>query len=112
MKCKSSLRLVACATYGTLSITDVIICSTLSSQIISNAYKKEDTPTLRKALKAKAISPDVVFADGKFYVSCCYFTNFGGMIQETVEIAIDNGKASFHVIEQKTLVEYDCGIRF
>lgn len=71
-----------------------------------------DKQDLRKAIKEHFVSPDVVAADGKFYVSCCYFTNFGGLIQETVEIAIDNGKASFHVIEQKALVEYDCGIRY
>lgn len=65
-----------------------------------------------KAMKQHITLPDVVKANGRFYVTCCFFTNFGGMIQETVEIAIDNGKASFHVIEQKTLVEYDCGIRF
>ena len=74
--------------------------------------QKEDTIMVRKALKQHITLPDVVKANGRFYVTCCFFTNFGGMIQETVEIAIDNGKASFHVIEQKTLVEYDCGIRF
>lgn len=71
-----------------------------------------DEKELRTAIKENFISPDVVVADGKFYVSCCYFTNFGGLIQETVEIANDNGKASFHVIERKALVEYDCGIRY
>lgn len=74
--------------------------------------QKEDTIMVRKAMKQHITLPDVVKANGRFYVTCCFFTNFGGMIQETVEIAIDNGKASFHVIEQKTLVEYDCGIRF
>ena len=74
--------------------------------------QKEDTQTLRKVLKQHVTSPDVVVADGKFYVSCCYFTNFGGLIQETVEITINNGKASFHSIEEKTLFEYNCGIMF
>lgn len=71
-----------------------------------------DTQALRKVLKQHFTSPDVIVADGKFYVSCCYFTNFGGLIQETVEITINNGKASFHSIEQKTLFEYNCGIMF
>ena len=75
-------------------------------------HHHEDAQELIKALKERFISPDVVATDGKFYVSCCYFSNFGGLIQETIEISIDNGKASFHEIEQKTLVQYDCGIRF
>lgn len=74
--------------------------------------QKEATETLRAAMKPLFTTPDVVEANGKFYVSCCYFTNFGGLIQETVEITIDNCKASFHLIEQETLLSYDCGIRF
>ena len=73
---------------------------------------EEDTEPIRKALKLHFVSPDVVEAKGKYYVSCCYFTNFGGLIQETIEISIVNGKASFHEIERKTLVEYQCGIMF
>ncbi len=74
--------------------------------------QKEDTETLRNTIKPQVTSPDVIEATGKFYVSCCYFSNFGGLIQETVEISLDLGKASFHTIEQKTLVEYNCGIMF
>ena len=74
--------------------------------------QKGHTKSLREVLKLHITSPDVVFVNGKFYVSCCYFTNFGGLIQETVEIAIERGKASFHTIEQKILFEYNCGIRY
>lgn len=77
-----------------------------------DCLNKKDTESVRTALKQNYISPDVVFTNGSFYVSCCYFTNFGGLIQETVEIKIDNGKASFQEIERKTLYEYDCGIRY
>lgn len=73
---------------------------------------KEDTEPIRQAMKPLFTSPDVVETNGKFYVSCCYFTNFGGLIQETIEITIANGKASFHEIERKTLLEYQCGIMF
>ena len=74
--------------------------------------RKEDTNMLRKALKQYVKSPDVVKVNGRFYVTCCFFTNFGGLIQETIEITIDNGKATFHEIERKTLFEYQCGIMF
>ena len=77
-----------------------------------DCLNKKDTESVRTALKQNYISPDVVYTNGAFYVSCCYFTNFGGLIQETVEIKIDNGKASFQEIERKTLYEYDCGIRY
>ena len=75
-------------------------------------YNKHETNTVRTALKHNFTSPDVVYANEAFFVSCCYFTNFGGLIQETIEIKIINGKASFQEIERKTLYEYDCGIRY
>ena len=77
-----------------------------------DCLNKKDTDSVRTALKQNYISPDVVYTNGAFYVSCCYFTNFGGLIQETIEIKLTNGKASFQEIERKTLFEYDCGIRY
>ncbi|MFA6726627.1 MAG: hypothetical protein WCS17_00220 [Prevotella sp.] len=74
--------------------------------------QKEDTIMVRKALKQYITLPDVVKANGRFYVKCCFFTNFGGLIQETIEITIESGKATFHEIERKTLFEYQCGIMF
>ena len=74
--------------------------------------QKEDTIMVRKALKQHVTLPDVVKANGRFYVTCCFFTNFGGLIQETIEITIESGKATFHEIERKTLFEYQCGIMF
>lgn len=74
--------------------------------------QKEDTIMVRKALKQHITLPDVVKANGRFYVTCCFFTNFGGLIQETIEITIESGKATFHEIERKTLFEYQCGIMF
>lgn len=71
---------------------------------------KEDTNMLRKALKQHFTSPDVVKTNGHFYVTCCFFSYFGGLIQETIEITIDSGKATFHEIERKTLFEYQCGL--
>lgn len=73
---------------------------------------KEDGESLRAAMKPRYTYPDVIKADGKYYVSCCYFSNFGGLIQETIEITINNGNASFHEIEKNTLLKYDCGVRF
>ena len=77
-----------------------------------DCLNKKDTESVRTALKQNYTSPDVVYANEAFYVSCCYFTNFGGLIQETIEIKLNNGKASFLEIERKTLFEYDCGIRY
>ncbi len=77
-----------------------------------DCLNKKDTESVRTALKQNFISPDVVYANEAFYVSCSYFSNFGGLIQETIEIKLDNGKASFQEIERKPLFEYDCGIRF
>jgi len=68
--------------------------------------------TMETSIKQSFVAPQVVKGANKYYVICCYWSNFGGFKQETVEIILNNGKASFKDIENKTLYKYDCGIRF
>jgi hypothetical protein len=75
-------------------------------------YNREDAERLCSSIGSFVISPEVVQTKGKYYVSSCYFTNFGGLIQEIIEISLSNGKATFHEIERRTLFEYQCGILF
>ena len=60
------------------------------------------------------VDPDVVKSStGKYYVSCCFWTDFGGLILETVEVSISSdNSASFKDLEGKILYKYDCGILF
>ena len=59
------------------------------------------------------VLPTVTFENGKAVVSCCYWSNWGGLIRETVVIKFKGDKVkSFSSGRSKTLVFYDCGICF
>lgn len=90
-------------------------------------YSKEDADSIQllagregellkiqRAIKQFICEPEVIeAANGKYYVRCCYWTDFGGLIKETVEVLISaEGKVSFKDIEQNTLYQYECGIMF
>lgn len=49
----------------------------------------------------------------KYYISCCYWSDWEGLIKELVEIQIENNKVkSILNVDKKALFKYDCGIRF
>ena len=68
---------------------------------------------IKKSIKPLISDPTVVKSDDRFYVQCCYWTDFGGLIRETVEVSISTeGKVSFKDIQQETLYRYECGIMY
>ena len=68
---------------------------------------------IQKKVKSLISKPEVVEVEGKYHVSCCYWTNFGGLIKETVEVFISpEGKVELKDIESQTLYEYTSGIMF
>ena len=88
-------------------------------------YSPEDSPVFKDPLpyfgkKVVMISPDISRFDlspeirtleGKYYVSSCFWTNFGGLIREYVVFTLSAGRMEgFYAFDKKTLVEYDCGI--
>lgn len=59
------------------------------------------------------IAPEITGEDGKYYISCCFWTDFGGLIRESVEITFaDNKLKSSFVFDKKVIHEYQCGIMF
>lgn len=49
----------------------------------------------------------------KYYISCCYWSDWDGLIKELVEIQIENNKVKNILnVDKKTLFKYDCEIRF
>ena len=76
--------------------------------------REEELPKIKKAIKPLICDPEVIEANkGYFFVCCCYWTNFGGLIRETVRVHISKeGKVSFTVDAKLTLYQYECGIRF
>lgn len=75
-------------------------------------HHKEQKKMILDAIRQFNCEPIVVKTNGKYYVSCCYWSDFGGLIQETVEIAINKNKASFIDIDNHTLFKYNCGILY
>lgn len=74
--------------------------------------RHEETDSLRAMMKEQYILPDVIKSDNKYYVSCCYFNKFRGLMCEVVEITLNGNKASFHKVSEGEMVPYDCGIRY
>ncbi len=61
------------------------------------------------------IEPEVVKSDikGKYYVTCCYWSDWSGLVRELVEIVIDNNKVDdVYKVKETVLFEYDCGVFF
>lgn len=58
-------------------------------------------------------TPDVRENSGKFYVSSCYWSNFGGLIREYFELTFNGNKVTnLYQFDSKTLYKYNCGILF
>ena len=59
------------------------------------------------------LSPEVYHEGGNYYISSCFWTDFGGLIREYAKLSFKEGKLEdFFVFDEQTLVEYDCGISF
>ncbi len=85
-------------------------------------YTKDDIANIRhfgsrsvdkSILYNYPLNPEIVGGKGKYYVSCCFWTEFGGLIREFTEIRFTNNKMeSVFEFKRKTLFHYECGIMF
>ena len=77
----------------------------------SDIYEEEND--LPKEALARDVTPKVTRYEDKYYVSCCYWSEFGGLIRELVEIKIENNKVTeFLDANRKVLYRYHCGIMY
>ena len=59
------------------------------------------------------VAPEIYGENGKYYISCCFWTDFGGLKREFVEVTIQGSKVKdLFVFDEKTIFEYQCGIMF
>ena len=59
------------------------------------------------------VAPDIRGENGKYYISSCFWTDFGGLKREFVEVTIQDSKVKdLFVFDEKTIFEYQCGIMF
>ena len=73
----------------------------LVAQVVADKFRNVDA------------APKVINKDDKYYVSCCYWTMFGGLIREFIEITIqDNKVKEFVPFKKDTISEFRCSIRF
>lgn len=64
-------------------------------------------------LKDYDVNPEIYGKEGKYYISCCFWTEFGGLRREFVEISLESNRfESLFVFDDKVLYEYQCGIMF
>ena len=83
-------------------------------------YSKEDLPVtpLGQAMVGLDmdnldLASELYYGYGKAYISCCFWTDFGGLIREYVELTLAKGMLEdYFFTEEKTLFKYDCGICF
>ena len=60
--------------------------------------------------KDYAITPECVDAgNGCYYFTWCYWSEWGGLIRETHQVTICDGRATVLHLDEETLHSYDCG---
>ena len=64
-------------------------------------------------MDALDLAPEIVLDNGIYYVSCCFWSDFGGLEREYVKITLKDGRLDeFFEFDLETLFEYNCGIIF
>ena len=59
------------------------------------------------------VAPQIVATgQGAYYITWCYWTEWGGLIRETYQVTIQDGRSHILHLCEETLFEYDCGIMF
>lgn len=73
----------------------------------------EEVNDLPEEAMACDVTPKVTRYEDKYYVSCCYWSEFGGLIRELVEIKIESNKVTeFLDANREVLYRYHCGIMY
>lgn len=77
----------------------------------SDIYEEEND--LPEEALACDVTPIVTRYDDKYYVSCCYWSIFAGLVRELVKIKIENNKVTeFLDANREVLYRYHCGIMY
>lgn len=76
------------------------------------AEPREDCSALHLQPSDYTVTPDHVEAGkGVYYFTLCYWTEWGGLIRETYQVTIHDGRATIEHLDKETLHRYDCGWR-
>lgn len=78
-----------------------------------STFRKEDHSAIVELISKFEVAPEVRRKGNKYYVSGCYWSDFGGLIRENVELTFEDNKvANIFKFDHKILYEYNCGILF
>lgn len=78
-----------------------------------HTVNKKDQDYVIERIKDCEVTPILVRNKDRYYISCCYWSDFGGFNRELVEIEIkDNKVAKIFEVNETTLFKYKCGILF
>ena len=83
-------------------------------EISIDPWRIEDTVHIRGVVNSLFVNPDVVKGqNNKYYISCCYWSDFEGLIKEITEVSISHDNlVVIKDISKRTLYKYNCGIIF
>lgn len=85
-------------------------------------YSKEDLADITsyrkgefdvEAISGIDVTPEIYEKGRRYYVTCCFWTEFGGLVREYVEMKFkDNLLEELFEFKRKTIYEYECGLLF
>ena len=75
--------------------------------------RETDSEDISDMLRHYDLTPEIIKDGNFYYISSCYWSNWGGLKKELVQITFkENQVVDIFITDTKTLYQYDCGIRF
>lgn len=97
--------------HANYSARDYVFCKQDANSV--STFRKEDHSAIVELISKFDVAPEVRSKDNKYYVSGCYWSDFGGLIREYFELTFDGNKVTNILqFDSKTLHKYNCGILF
>ena len=99
--------------HGNYERRTMVFTSSDLSEEITLLNKASDMRNVTLDVSKYNLRPQLSQKGNEYFVSCCYWNNWEGLVREVVGIVVENNKVT-EIVEVDKCVEhpYDCGIRF
>jgi len=78
-----------------------------------SCFQEEDEPKIKQVIARYDVTPRAFHCGDKYYISCCYWNDWAGLVRELVEVTIQNNEVTeFFEVKSDVLFKYDCQICF
>lgn len=85
----------------------------VSRQIIDDWTHQDITQEVAAYINDDSILPKVTMQSGnEADITICYWNGWRGLVKEVIRVKRENGTTTFTDVLDKTLVAYDCGLRY